>query len=257
MGAGVLVRSQRDFVRAGELLEASVALHRELGDAWGMAYSLSNLGFAAWYQGDYARAVALQERSLAVLRDLDPWGATWPLSGLGVALHMLGDHERAASFLDQALALGRRVGDPWVIARILAFRGHLAHAQADHDLVAELASESLTLCQKVGDTWGIALALHSLALSASARGQAVRAAHLFGAAEGVRDAIGAPLMPGERAGHDQDLNYARAVLGALAFAVAWTEGRGWSLQQASAYALERTVSPRNAGRGDQTTADPQ
>jgi hypothetical protein len=69
-----------------------------------------------------------------------------------------------------------------------------------------------------------------------------RAARLLGAAHAMREAIGAPHWPSERAAYDADVDVAREGLGDRAFAAAWAQGWAMSLEQAIAYALEGTGS---------------
>src|SRR5262245_15581222 len=59
-----------------------------------------------------------------------------------------------------------------------------------------------------------------------------------GAAAALREAIGVPLRPTDRAVHDRGLAAARAGLGEAAFAIAWAAGRAMPLEQAVADALE-------------------
>jgi len=73
---------------------------------------------------------------------------------------------------------------------------------------------------------------------AAAHGHAARAAHLLGAAEAVRAAIGAPLLPRAKAGHDCTVAAARTSLGDDAFAAAWEMGATLSLEQAIVLVLE-------------------
>jgi hypothetical protein len=80
--------------------------------------------------------------------------------------------------------------------------------------------------------------LEALATIAGAQGQPQRAACVYGVAEALRDAIGAPLEPSERARYDQSVAAVRAALGGDAFAAAWAAGRAMPLEQALAYASE-------------------
>jgi hypothetical protein len=65
------------------------------------------------------------------------------------------------------------------------------------------------------------------------------AARLFGAAESLRERLGAEMMPDERVEYDQALNALRASLGdqAAAFEAAWQAGRALSFEDALALAL--------------------
>ena len=103
-----------------------------------------------------------------------------------------------------------------------------------------LYQEGLSLYQKVGDRPGIAECLRGLASVAVTQADAARAACLFGAAEGLREAIGASLLPDERAGYDGMVAAARACLGDRAFAAAWASGRTMMLEQAVACTLGKT-----------------
>jgi hypothetical protein len=96
---------------------------------------------------------------------------------------------------------------------------------------------SLAVFQELADKLWMAQNLEGLAAVAVAQAQSERAARLFGAAEGGRDAIGAPLPPAERSEHDRSVAAARAALGDEAFAAAWAEGRTMTFERAIAYAL--------------------
>jgi hypothetical protein len=83
----------------------------------------------------------------------------------------------------------------------------------------------------------IAESLEIAARLALAEGWPERAARLLGAADALRDAIGAPLPPVYRAAHEHDMATARTALGDAAFAAAWAAGRALALEQAVAEAL--------------------
>jgi hypothetical protein len=114
----------------------------------------------------------------------------------------------------------------------------VARAQGDYEGARALYRESLGILRPAGEQRGIARVLEGLAGLAAAEDQAERAARLFGAAEALRAAIGAPLPPGDRVRCHRGLALTRAALGEEAFAAAWAAGRAMSLNQATAYALE-------------------
>jgi non-specific serine/threonine protein kinase len=69
-------------------------------------------------------------------------------------------------------------------------------------------------------------------------GRPVCDAGLWGAAERLREAIGAPLPPNEQRRRERQVAVARAALGDdAAFDRAWQEGRAMTLEQAIAGAL--------------------
>src|SRR5207237_4011188 len=59
----------------------------------------------------------------------------------------------------------------------------------------------------------------------------VWAARLWGAAEILREVMGTPIPPSERAEYERSVAAARAHLGEQAFATAWAEGRAMSPEQ--------------------------
>jgi len=86
----------------------------------------------------------------------------------------------------------------------------------------------------------IASGLEGLASVVAAQDEPSWAARLWGSAEVMREAIGAPLPPIERADYDHAVAAVRAHLGEEAFASAWAEGRTMTVEQVLA-AGERTI----------------
>jgi len=103
--------------------------------------------------------------------------------------------------------------------------GMVAHTQGDDGRATALYEESLTLCRELGDKHGLAECLEGLAGMAVAQQHLERAARLLGAAETLREAIGAPLSSRERVRYDRDVSAMRAGLGEAAFAAAWAAGK--------------------------------
>jgi hypothetical protein len=82
----------------------------------------------------------------------------------------------------------------------------------------------------------IAFNLEAQATLAAEQNRPQRAARLWGAAEAVREAIGAPVPPGYRWDYAPHWAESRATAGEAAFAAAWQAGRRMTLAQAIAYA---------------------
>jgi hypothetical protein len=82
--------------------------------------------------------------------------------------------------------------------------------------------------------------LESLAAADAARGQAVRAARLCGAADQLLESVGVPLNPFFRQLRDRYFGGARKASGERAFEAARSDGRAMSLTQAVQYALSVT-----------------
>jgi ATP/maltotriose-dependent transcriptional regulator MalT len=114
-----------------------------------------------------------------------------------------------------------------IIARVEACQGDLTAANALYD-------ESLTIARKIGSKLTIAVCLEGMASVLETQGEPTRATRLWGAAEVLRETMGAPIWPVERAPYERSVAAARNLLGARAFATAWAEGRTMPLEQALA-----------------------
>jgi ATP/maltotriose-dependent transcriptional regulator MalT len=114
------------------------------------------------------------------------------------------------------------------LARLSALQGDAAAAR-------RLYQESLTLlleCKVYQED--VAASMEGMAALEAGQGEPLSAARLWGAAEALREAIGAPMHPVHRASNEQAIALARAELGERAFAAAWAEGRLITPEQALA-----------------------
>ncbi len=247
-GAGWLAHTQGDFAAAQPLFEESLQIHRKLGDSRGIAVCLCNLGNVAYSVGDYAVARALYEESLAIQRELgDRWGISRWLNNLGAVAYAQGDFSAARALHTESLVIRRDLGDWQGIATSLNNLGVLAHEEGSHVAARALHEESLAIKRELGDRQGIALSLEGLA-SIAGRGSPSRGAQLWGAAERLRESIGAPVPPNERLRYDRQVAAARSALGGdAAFDATWQEGRAMTLEEAIALALEEEGSGVNPG----------
>jgi tetratricopeptide (TPR) repeat protein len=162
------------------------------------------------------------------------------LVNLGYVACQQGDYARAARLLKESLPLWEGLGDKRNLANTLTNLGTVACEQGDYGQAAALYKESLALRWTGAPYRGVAddaECLEGLAAVACALGQAERAARLCAAAAALREAIGAPLPPTERASYERTVVAARAHLAEVTFATAWEEGRAMALEQAIAAAF--------------------
>jgi DNA-binding CsgD family transcriptional regulator len=211
-----------------------------VGDGWGVAASLHELGVVAREQGDAGRAAALLEEGLALQRGLqDDVQAAWSLYDLGV---LAADHQddlpRAAARYEEALRLWRELEYKQGMAQALGGLASVAYRRGEWAQAAARWRESLALWWTLDRKAVLAPCVESLASAAAGQGHAARAARLFGTAERLREAVGAPqLSPKDSRRNRRAAADARAALGEHAFAAAWAAGRALPLEQAITYAL--------------------
>jgi predicted ATPase/DNA-binding SARP family transcriptional activator len=269
-GVGVLALSQGDYAPARSLLEESLAIYRELGDAEGIAFSVNNLGRVACCQGDMASARSLFEESLAIYRELGDQGSVaHVLSYLGHVDTCQGDYALARSLLEESLTIGRKLGNKGSIAFSLSYLGIVAHEQRDYALAHILLEESLTIYRELGDKGGIARVLSNLGRAAYFEGDYDSARSLteeilllqreLGDRRGIANYLemlallackqnrsqrsarlwGAVAVMYEALGLplSEGEEQVRESLGEAAFSAAFEEGRAMTLEQALDYAL--------------------
>ncbi len=241
-GAGLLATNQADYAIARPLLEESLAIRRQLGDKLGIATMLNVLGTGAFHQGDFERAAALYNEGLAIAMELgakDTIGVL--LNNLGTVALSQSDDAAARSLFEESLTLRRQLGDKLGIAMSAGNLAIVAFRQGEHAAARVLLEESLAIDRDLGDKRGSAGELEIFGLLAAAQGDAGRSARLLGAAEVLREAIGAPLTPVERAMWDYERHVAavRAALGREGLAAAWNEGRAMTYEQAVEHALQK------------------
>jgi len=188
--------------------------------------------------GDSSRDAALSQERLVLFRKLDRrWGIAWSLNNLGLAARDQDDSSRAEALLEKGLELFRELGDAYGAAAALARMGVVALQQGDAALASALLQESPAIGRDLGERQGIAECLEGLARVAMLTNKSEPAVRLFGAAEALREAIGAPLPPADQPAYQRSLAAAAAVADSMVDA-AWTIGRAMTPEQAVAYALQ-------------------
>jgi hypothetical protein len=148
-----------------------------------------------------------------------------------------GDYASARAMYERRLAACREIGWKRDEAYSLLLLADLASRDGDCRAARELCIQSLTLQRELGDRRRIAACLERLAEVARSDGAVVRAVRLLGAADTLRETIGAPVQPIDRAGYDRCCIALRSTLGDEAFSATWAEGYAMPLDQAIAYAL--------------------
>lgn len=243
-GLGVLAWVQGDYTAAREHYEGSLALARNKGQESGVASSLGNLGILALERGDLEEAKTLFTEGLEINRRLSNLDGLAPaLINLSIVTTRQGDYAAARTQLAEALAINRKRKDIWGVATALINLGDVLCVQGEVEEARAYFSESLQLAQDLGDRESLAYALEGFASIAAAQGLAERAAHLWGAAEALREASSNPRPPSSGADtYKEDIELMRADLGETGFAEVWIRGRGTPLQKAIAYALEVPTS---------------
>lgn len=264
-GAGILAFMLGDQAGASVLHERSLELHRELGDADGIAFAANNLANAAVLSGDYATARRLYQTVVDWGRERnDPRVMGFSNVNMAEAVALDGEPEKARAQYDVGIAAFREAGDRWGEAFALDSLGVMLARQNNHDEAARLHQQALGISREMGDERGVARALAHQGDVAAQTGDRDRAKSLYvesleirrrlgdlpgtasameklasvvttdnpraaavllGAAERVRDLIRAPVPRAVREEYEALRQTVQALLGEAPFEDARAEGR--------------------------------
>jgi tetratricopeptide (TPR) repeat protein len=238
-GLAVYTKGQGDLDEARRLLEESVGLFSAQSDGLMRARGLSNVASILKEQRDYDAALVRQEESLALFRQLgDQTGVAWSLCHLGDIARDRGDALQAELLYRESLDAFQQHGDPWSAGGLLVDLGMLALGAGDASGATHLFRQAMDACQQLGgQKRGLARALEGFALAAAHTGDAKRAITLAGAAEALRNTIGARLTPLEQRKVTAGLERARAAMTAAERTSVWNEGWSMPVEDAIEYAI--------------------
>jgi predicted ATPase len=236
-GAAVLAVNSADVATCRSRAEEALALCRQLGDDWGVAYSIFLLATAATEEEGWAEALSLFEDSRQRFRAVGD-GHYALLAGDGIAwmAKMLGDWERSRRTHEEVLAEARALGSVTATALQLDQLARFAEQEGRVDETLSMLAEALELKLRTGLPAMVAESLVRFAGAFATIGNPDTAALLAGAAESVRREVG-----GGPAWVEQDLEELEARLDPAGVA----QGRRLTMDEA--VELARRESTRVAG----------
>jgi DNA-binding CsgD family transcriptional regulator/tetratricopeptide (TPR) repeat protein len=223
-GLALVRRTRGDYRNAEALFREALAINEELDDKAGTARTLYRYGIALMLEGDAGRARPLFVRSLELFRTLgDSTGIALDLQGLAFSRPPGLDSEGLVR-VEESLEILRALGDRRNVAKVLVVAADINADLGDTERAAGQLAEALTLFVEFGDRWFWGWSLELAASLAASVGDPERAARIFGAADVVWEAIGAPLPGKLRDRHDRVLADLRIRLGENHFETARGEG---------------------------------
>jgi tetratricopeptide (TPR) repeat protein len=236
---------QGEYEQAQGLLEQSLALYRALGDKERLGWVLYLLGRLLFLSGrDTAAASSMTEQSLRLLQEIDnPWVRAYPLVLLGQLTLQRDDQAQARALFEESRSSFKEVGDQGGMAEALIGLASVATLQGDFVAARDLYQECLLLLQRIQYQELLPSCLEGLATVAAEQDEPLWAAHLWGAAEALREAIGTPIPPVYRTSYQQAVAAARSQLGEEDYATEWAQGRSMGPEQAMV--VRTTQQPAN------------
>ncbi|MFO1311116.1 MAG: tetratricopeptide repeat protein [Burkholderiales bacterium] len=211
--AGTVAAQRGDYAKAVENYDASLAIRERAGDKASMASLLSNLGVVAEYRGDYDGARRFHERALELRSEIGDRSAIGvSMNNLGMIAVLQKRFDEARDCFQGSMLLNREVGDAWMVAICNNNLGNATRGLGDYAAARRHYAESLRAYQAYDDRWALAFLLEDIGILAALGGDAQSALVLVGAADAMREAIGAPRAPSLEDEIERQLAAAAAVL---------------------------------------------
>jgi predicted ATPase/DNA-binding CsgD family transcriptional regulator len=245
----IIARDQGDLAAARSLAGEAVELARSLDEPRDLALALSALGRVEFFAGEFARCTALHEEGRSLL---ETSGAPRELVAETLFLAWCrwvdGKPSEAADLFERGLLGARAVDDRWHTALALGGLLRVAGAAADRDRMLARGLESLSICVAIDEKFLGAMSLVGLVDQLTPSAQTAR---LLGAADRLRESVGArwPVMLATEFRHA--LEAARTTLAPDALTVAFSGGRSLSLE-AALHEIEVGAAARTSRADDLT-----
>lgn len=293
-GAGIISNYHGNYRRGETFLQQAVQEYRTLNDQRGLAVALNGLAHCTGVQGDYTRAIVMCSETIAISREIgDAWSVANSLWYRGNMLWMNGQNEAARRDFEESLILQEQLGntlgaaynrlnlafvevdagnyslaerlieqvyagfehDKRGVTRLIYYQGLLAFLRRAFGSSLAYYQDSLRMLTELGDSFWIANLLDAIAGISAHAGSPLLAARLFGASEALREHIYAPIMPRARPQYESHVSLAETKVSKSEFAEAWALGRTLSEHQAVALALGASITPlpNSALTGDPAT----
>jgi predicted ATPase len=233
-GATALEGEGGDTAAARRYADEALALHRALGDEWGIANSLFLLGLLF----DNAAARPLLEESAELFHQLGDEHYTMLLSNnLAWIYADLGDFTRERAILEENLGRARSAGNKRMELDTLDLLADAALREQRVGDAHSLLRDALHLVRELNEPFELAVILIHVAEGLAAAGNATAATRLLAAAEAIREKTG-----GSRdyviARRDRTLAAIRTRLDEAAFRTEWEQGQALTIEQTIDLALD-------------------
>ena len=231
-------RSDIELPRLTEALE----LFRQVGDDWGIGFTLMVLGIISEDAADFARAAPIFEEALISLdRSGDHGSAGSARYHLAVVAYGQHDYDRAEALLAEVLDPTKerlRIASWGMLLRALLM---LERGKLDEALSA--GQDGLRQFSAAHYSAGRSESIASLACIASAAGQHELAVTLMSVAARENELRGDDFELPEQTVYDAAVTRSREALTPVQIDDAWALGRSWTIDEATQVALAMTIEP--------------
>ena len=248
----IVSRDQGEHTTARSLAQQAVAASRTQGDERALALALSCLARVEFFAGDYRVSSALHSEAVELF---EAHGSPAEVAGesLFLAWCRLADADlaQADELFERALATARLLDDRWSTGLALGGLLRIASRAGEAELSRQRGLEALRICVAIDERFLGSMCLVGLA---DAQPPSTLSARLLGAADRLRESVGARWPVVVLKEYRRAIEAARAVLRPDELAVAFTSGRALSLADV-AQAFEAETAPGERLPGDLTARE--
>jgi predicted ATPase len=247
--ARALTGSAHISIQAGEAAayrlraEQALALQRQVGDAWGIAYAEFQFAASMCYAGEFAAAQPLLEHSVGRLAEVgDEHRELQASRYVAWASKELGDAERYRSIYEENLRRARAIGDAENEEWALESLSSVATDEGRHQDALAMLRDAYRLARDMGDPEAVDMYLVRLGNALAFAGRSEIAVRVLALSDVMHDELGWTYEDWFAQIKERAVARARAELDDSAFNEAWTAGRKVTADEVVAIALGTTGS---------------
>jgi predicted ATPase/DNA-binding XRE family transcriptional regulator len=242
IGLAFFNQRRNELTAAHAYAKKGLAIGQSIGNQDIQQNALGSLFWTEIYQGDYVQARNHLTTFCTLthnLRSAFEWHAwqDW-LSGI-LALYE-GNYGQAAELLARVHAGVSAKGNKLASSAIVRNLGYAQLYAGDLNAATQSFRESLIDNSSLDDKQAVAACLAALAGLSLAQGDLFRSAQLFGASDGLSDAIHTRILPHDVIQYERNVAELRKRMEATTLEAAWNQGGAMTYDQAIDYALAGT-----------------
>ncbi len=241
--------SDGDVTGISELGEELIELASRHGEWWRVSQAHTVLTLYEAHTDPAAADLHLAKAIEAVHRSADPHEFATVAYVRGVVASDQGRWSEARQWFTEGQQRSRDLGDRRFELMNQSELAHVARRTGSIDASEAVYRETISAWRQMGNRGAIAHQLESFAFLALLRGDRLRAARLFGAAESLRVAAGAAMLPVEREEFEAAVAQMRLDADGRAIDSAWAEGRQMGAEAAVEFAVAQDETKRDELRG--------
>jgi len=176
---GLTYQEQRQYPKASEFYQQSLAIAKQVGDQVLEGRVLNNLGFVYKILGQYPKALEFYQRALAVTREVDDQTKAATLNNIGNIYQSQGQYPKALEFYQQALTISKAAGNRSMESIQLKNIGFVYQSQGQYPKALELYQQALAILGEVSDPVTEGITISNIGLVYQSQGQYPKALEFY------------------------------------------------------------------------------